>query len=91
MIIKLLLLLACRLLVLYEFVLLARCIASFFVNGYSRGYVVLCQLTDWTLFPIRRLLEKTPLSSTRLDFSPMIAFFVIGVLERCLILLSRIF
>ncbi len=91
MIVKLLLLLACRFLEIYELVLLARCIASFFVTGYSRIYVVLCQATDPLLFPIRRLLEKTPLSSMPLDFSPLVAFFVIGVLERCLILLSRIF
>lgn len=91
MILRFLLLLACRLLEIYELVLLARCIASFFVRGYSRAYVVLCQVTDPVLFPLRRLLEKTPLASTRLDFSPMIAFFIIGVLERCLILLSRIF
>lgn len=78
-----------RLLELYELIILLRCIMSFF--GYSRFYEVLCSITDPVLKPIRELLWKTPLGDFPLDFSPVVAILLIGVAERCLVLLSRMF
>lgn len=70
---------------LYEFVIIARCIMSFLVRGtYSRLYEVLCNLTEPVLMPLRKLLDKTPLGNLRVDFSPMAAILLIGVITRCL-------
>ena len=78
-----------RLLELYELIILIRCILSFF--GYSRIYEFLCSITDPVLRPIRDLMMKTPLGNLPLDFSPVIAIILIGVVERCLAYLSMIF
>ncbi len=78
-----------RLLEFYELIILVRCIMSFF--GYSRFYEILCRITDPVIRPIRELLWKTPLGDLPLDFSPVVAIFLIGVAERCLVLLSRMF
>ena len=76
-----------RLLEIYEIVILARCIMSFF--GYNKVYEILYELTEPVLRPIRSLLNKTPLGNMPLDFSPAIAIILIGVAERCLVYLSR--
>ena len=81
--------LICWFLEIYELVILARCIFSFF--GYSRVYEILCMLTDPVIMPIRNILFKTPLGNMPLDFSPVVAMLLIGVVERCLVSLSRIF
>ena len=77
-----------RLLEIYEYVLLARCIMSFF--GYNKVYEFLCVLTEPVLRPIRELLRKTPLGNTPFDFSVVFAMILIGVTENCLAYLSRI-
>ena len=78
-----------RLLELYELIILVRCIMSFF--GYNRFYEMLCAITDPVIKPIRDLLWKTPLGDLPLDFSPVVVILLIGVAERCLVLLSRMF
>ena len=77
----------CRLLEIYEIVILARCIMSFF--GYNKVYEILYELTEPVLKPVRSLLNKTPLGNMPLDFSPAIAIILIGVAESCLVYLSR--
>ena len=74
---------------IYEFVILIRCIFSFF--GYSKIYEVLCAVTDPVLEPVRKIMMKTPLGDLPLDFSPVIAMLLIGVVERCLVYLSLMF
>ena len=76
-----------RLLEIYEIVILARCIMSFF--GYNKVYEILYELTEPVLKPVRSLLNKTPLGNMPLDFSPAIAIILIGVAESCLVYLSR--
>ena len=76
-----------RLLEIYEIVILARCIMSFF--GYNKVYEILYELTEPVLKPVRSLLNKTPLGNMPLDFSPAIAIILIGVAERSLVYLSR--
>ena len=76
-----------RFLEIYELVIFARCIMSFF--GYNKIYEILYDLTEPVLKPVRSLLNKTPLGNMPLDFSPVIAMILIGVAERCLVYLSR--
>ncbi|MBQ2941063.1 MAG: YggT family protein [Clostridia bacterium] len=76
-----------RLLEIYEFIILIRCILSFF--GYSKIYEILCAVTEPVLKPIREILVKTPLGNMPLDFSAVFAMILIGVAERCLVYLSR--
>ncbi len=78
-----------RFLEIYELIILARCILSFF--GYSKAYEVLCKITDPVLMPIREIMMRTPLGNLPLDFSPVIAMILIGVVERCLVFLSKVF
>lgn len=78
------------LLSLYEIVILLRCIMSLFQNPYSKVYQFLYKVTEPLLGPIRALLSRTPLGGMMLDFSPVVAILLIGVVERCLTLLIRI-
>ncbi|MDO5479337.1 MAG: YggT family protein, partial [Clostridia bacterium] len=77
----LLLYLLYRFLELYEFIILIRCILSFF--GYSNVYAFFCALTEPVLKPIRGILMKTPLGDMPFDFSAVFAMILIGVIERC--------
>lgn len=78
-----------RLLELAELILLVRCIMSFF--AYNEFYKFLCKITEPVLSPIRNFLRKSPIGSGMFDFSPVVAILLIGVVERCLVLISRIF
>ncbi len=78
-----------RLLGIYELILLVRCIMSFF--PYNEFYKFICKITEPVLSPIRNLLRKSPVGSGMFDFSPVVAILLIGVVERCLVFLSRMF
>lgn len=81
-----------RALELYELILLIRCIMSFFTAGsYNSFYSFLVKITEPVLCPIRNVINRTALGGIAVDFSPMFAIILIGVLERCLVLISRIF
>lgn len=81
-----------RLLELYELILLIRCIMSFFMMGrYNSIYGFFIKITEPLLRPIRDSLNRTALGGMALDFSPVVAILLIGVLERCLVLISKIF
>lgn len=81
-----------RLLELFELILIVRCVLSFFMQGgYNSFYAFLCRITEPVLAPIRNVLNRTPLGNMMLDFSPVVAVLLIGVVERCLVLISRIF
>jgi YggT family protein len=63
----------------YTFILLARVLITWFqVDPYNPIVRVLYQLTEPLLAPIRRLLPQTGM----MDFSPIVAFIVITVVER---------
>lgn len=81
-----------RLLALYELIVLLRCVLSFvFVGTYNAFYAFLVKITEPVLAPIRSFLSRTPIGNGMFDFSPVVAMLLIGVLERCLVLISRIF
>jgi len=62
----------------YSFILLARVLTSWFqVDPYNPAIRILYQLTEPLLAPIRRLLPQTGM----MDFSPIVAFVVIRLVE----------
>ncbi|MBI5566340.1 MAG: YggT family protein [Chloroflexi bacterium] len=66
----------------YSFILLARVLTSWFqVDPYNPIIRLLHQLTEPLLAPIRRLLPQTGM----MDFSPIVAFIAIMVVERIVI------
>ena len=67
---------------LYSFILLARVLISWFqIDPYNPIVRILYQLTEPLLAPIRRLLPQTGM----MDFSPIVAFIAIMVVERIVI------
>lgn len=80
-----------RFLEIYEFIILLRCIFSFFASCYNGVYGFLCKITDPVLEPIRTFFWKIGLGGGVLDFSPVVAIVLVGVLQRCLLLISRMF
>lgn len=68
---------------LIEFLIFARCIMSWIVmiGGKNSFSSILYELTEFFLEPIRNLLNKIGLKSCFIDFSPMIAFFLIELLK----------
>lgn len=84
------LLIIVRLLEIYDFIILLRCICSFiFMGTYNSFYMFLVKITEPVLSPVRSLLSRTPLGNLPLDFSPVIVMLLIGVLERWVYLLSK--
>lgn len=69
-------------LVIFQFILLARVLLSWFPNIDRSNPLVqlLYQLTEPVLQPIRNLLPQTGM----MDFSPLIVFLIISVLMRVL-------
>jgi YggT family protein len=66
----------------YSFILLARVLITWFqVDPYNPIVRILYQLTEPLLAPIRRLLPQTGM----MDFSPIVAFIAITVVERIVI------
>ncbi|MBN2290294.1 MAG: YggT family protein [Candidatus Glassbacteria bacterium] len=71
-----------RALALYSFLILVRIILSWVrVNRFNPWFVLLCRATDPFLDPFRRLIP--PFSG--IDFSPVVAFFVLSILRRVLV------
>jgi YggT family protein len=67
---------------IYTFILLARVFITWFqVDSYNPIVRVLYQLTEPLLSPIRRWLPQTGM----VDFSPIVAFIVITVVERIVV------
>ncbi len=66
----------------YSFILLARVLTSWFqVDPYNPVIRLLYQLTEPLLAAIRRFLPQTGM----MDFSPIVAFVLITVVERIVI------
>lgn len=80
-----------RLLEVFELILLIRCVMSFFASPYNKFYEFLLKVTEPVLSPIREVLMKTGIGMSGFDFSPIVAILLIGVIERCLSLISNIF
>ena len=69
-------------LVIFQFILLARVLLSYFPNFDRSNPIVrlLYDITEPVLAPIRNLLPRTGM----MDFSPLIVFLIITVLMRVL-------
>lgn len=80
------LLLVCRLLQAYEYVIFARIIVSWFPiepgSGLASAYSFLNAITEPVLSPIRRLIPPLGVGGMGLDLSPIVVFIAIGVLRR---------
>lgn len=71
-----------RLLTLYSWVLLARVLASWLpVDPYHPAIRLLRDLTEPVLAPLRRRLPTVP----GIDYSPVVAFFLIMVAQRVIL------
>lgn len=69
-------------------ILVVRCIVSWLPLGYNRFTEILYTLTEPFLAPIRRLLQKTMgTSSMYIDFSPIVAFLLISLIQRLIFML----
>ena len=70
----------------YSLLLLARIIGSWFMkSGRSQIWVFICQYTDPYLNLFRRFIP--PLGN--LDISPIVAFFVLRIVQRLILSLFR--
>ena len=81
-----------NLLRLYSGVLFLYCVLSWFLTPTSRLMRFLQALVDPLLAPIRALLERVfhlRRSVLRLDFSPVVLYFILELLIRLLYLLMR--
>ena len=76
----------CILLTVYWFILFARIIASWIrppMEGPLRTlWRVLYDLTDPVLRPFRNLIPPIRMGAMAMDLSPILAFVIIGVLQR---------
>lgn len=69
-------------------ILIVRCVISWLPLGYNRFTEMLYTLTEPILAPIRRLLEKTMGGRTMfVDFSPIVAFLLITLIQRLIFML----
>lgn len=66
-----------------EYAILARCLISFLPISHDNQLInLLYQITEPILAPIRGLLERSPIgSNSMIDFSPLVAFLIIGLLK----------
>mgnify|MGYP003833445485 FL=1 len=72
---------AVRLIQIYNILIIARVLASWVIrNPYNRLYQFLLTITELVLGPLRRILP--PMMG--LDFSPIIAFFLLDLLSHLL-------
>lgn len=72
-----------RLLDVAEILILIRVIVSWLPLGRNRFIEIIYTITDPILIPIRSLLEKSMKGkSIMIDFSPIIAFLLIGFIKR---------
>lgn len=70
-----------------SFAILIRCILSWLpINRNNFFYNIIYSLTEPIMAPIRRLIDRSPLGGgMMIDFSPVIAYFLIYVAEAVLI------
>jgi YggT family protein len=79
---------ACLLLSIYWLILIVRILASWFPpprSGPLRTILRFCyDVTDPVLRPLRNLIPALRAGAMAIDFSPIILFIVIGVLQRAI-------
>lgn len=52
------------------------------INSYNKYVVLIYQLTDPILEPFKRLISRFGIDTGMIDFSPIIAFFVLQLIEN---------
>ncbi len=76
--------LLCQLILLFQVVIIARIVLSWFPlqpgGVMSRINSVLIVLTEWLLGPLRRIVPRVGM----LDFSPFVAILLVAILARIL-------
>lgn len=76
-----------KLLNILSWIILIQCLMSWFPGArYSRVYEILSMFTESLVGPIRELLFRY--IDIPIDFSPIIAFFVISMAQRLIISLA---
>jgi YggT family protein len=67
-----------------EYAILARVIISWLpIQKNNRFIILLYQITEPILSPIRRIIERSPIGGNMMiDFSPIIAFLIISLLRN---------
>lgn len=69
-----------------SYMLLARAILSWFPSvRQSKFYAILFQLTEPLLLPIRNFLSRTKAGTMPMDFSLIIAYVIVAILQAVLI------
>lgn len=72
------------LLSIVNLLLVVRCILSWFPIGYNKFVEFLFNITEPILSPVRKLLSRTSYS-LNLDFSPIVAYLIITLLQRLIL------
>ena len=69
------------------YILLARILLSWFPGARHTSIgVFLFNMTEPILLPFRNIVDKSPIGrGSMIDFSPILAFFVMGIVERFII------
>ena len=76
-----------KLLNILSWIILIQCLMSWFPGArYSRVYEILSMFTEPLVGPIRELLFRS--IDIPIDFSPIIAFFVISMAQRLIVSLA---
>ena len=69
---------------IFSWIILIQCLMSWFPGArYSRAYEILSTFTEPLMGPIRELLFRY--INIPIDFSPIIAFFLISMLQRLIL------
>ncbi|WP_027629083.1 YggT family protein [Ruminiclostridium cellobioparum] len=81
---------------IFEFALIARVLISWLpVSRYNKAVDLLYTITEPVLAPIRKMLNQSRLMNnsmlSMIDFSPIVAFILIGVLRRVIYILFNMF
>lgn len=81
---------------IFEFALIARVLISWLpVSRDNKLVDLLYAITEPVLAPIRRMLEKSSLMNnsafSMIDFSPIAAFILIGVLRNVIVMIFKMF
>ncbi len=81
---------------IFELALIARVLISWLpVSRYNKAVDLLYTITEPVLAPIRKMLNQSRLMNnsmlSMIDFSPIVAFILIGVLRRVIYMLFNMF
>ena len=69
-----------------EFLIIIRCILSWLPLGQNKFSEFIYMLTEPVLGPVRTLMQKT-FGSMQIDFSPIIVFLLLGLIQRFVLML----